>query len=121
MHPVVEFQTTKVDVSNKDHNPINPIYRKSLLLWLQNKAGGVVDIPEPDYEDWGWYADITWKGRGYMLGASSDDGETWFFQIDKHRTFIEKLLGKEKIQKVRKFGDISSLYLSQKMILKILN
>ncbi len=97
MHPVVEFQTAKFDVSNEKKNPINPIYGQSLLVWLRDKASGEVEIPEPDYADWGWYVDIQWKGRSYMLGASSDDGETWFFQIDKHRTFIEKLLGKEKL------------------------
>ncbi len=97
MHPVIEFQTSKFDVSKEDENPINPIYGKSLLLWLREKTKDAVEIPDPDYEDWGWYSDIEWNGRVYMLGASSDDGKTWFFQIDKDRTIIEKILGKEKI------------------------
>ena len=97
MHPAIQFTTTKFDVSKEEENPINPIYGESLLLWLRDKAADKVDVPEPDYEDWGWFSYIQWGGRRYMLGASSDDGEAWTFQMDKNRTLSEKLLGREKM------------------------
>ena len=58
-------------------------------------------MPEAETEDWGWYVNIDWGGRQYMLGASASDEEDgqreWVLQIVKHRTFKERLLGKEKM------------------------
>lgn len=99
MHPTIEFQTGIFDVSLEDENPVNPIYGQSLLNWIREKAGGKVEVPEPEYEDWGWYSYIEWNGRSYLLGASSDDGETWILQMEKLRTFSEKLFGREKMDK----------------------
>jgi hypothetical protein len=97
---VISFTTKKFDVSKEQPNPINPIYGQSLLLWLQDKAKEVTISP-PDYEDWGWYSYLEWKGRSYMIGASAseaDDGSyEWVFQIDKYRSLVDKLLGREKM------------------------
>ena len=93
----ITFETSTFDVSRETPNPINPIYGESLLLWLKQKARERIDLPDPDHEDWGWYFDIEWDGRFYMLGASSDDGETWFFHVTKFRRLKEKLLGREKM------------------------
>ncbi|MFT6908613.1 MAG: hypothetical protein ACJAS1_005316 [Oleiphilaceae bacterium] len=105
MHIAISFKTSKFDVSNENKNPINPIYGESLLKWLKLELSSTHEITEPDAEDWGWYSNITWKGREYMLGASTyyEEGDNptseleWIFQIDKQRSFKEKLLGKEKI------------------------
>ena len=47
-------------------------------------------VPEPQTEDWGWYVDLEYNGRKYMLGASASDeeengGREWVLQIVKHR------------------------------------
>lgn len=103
MHPVIELQTRKFDVSSEKENPINPIYGQSLLLWLREKAKGTVEVVEPDFEDWGWSSDLERQGNRYMLGASCDGDETWIFQIDKNRTVLEKLLGRNRMTDAEEF------------------
>ena len=93
----ITFTTSIFDVSKETENQANQIYGESFLLWLKEKAKDRIELLEPDYEDWGWYSNIKWNGRTYMLGASSDEGSTWFFHITKQRTLKEKLLGREKI------------------------
>ncbi|TMS80262.1 MULTISPECIES: hypothetical protein [unclassified Pseudoalteromonas] len=107
MHIAISFKTSKFNVSNENKNPINPIYGESLLKWLKLELNSSHEITEPDAEDWGWYSNIIWNDREYILGASTfyKDGDDpnseleWIFQIDKQRSFIEKLLGKEKISR----------------------
>jgi hypothetical protein len=103
MHYVITFVTDKFDVTKEDENPINPIYGQSLLLWLKEQVAETVNLESPDTEDWGWYTTIDWKGRSYILGASAAESENgsfeWVFQVDKNRTFKEKLLGREKMKK----------------------
>lgn len=98
---VIRFTTSLFDVTKERPNDINPIYGESLLIWLAEKLKGEVVVSEPQTEDWGWYVDIDWKGRSYMLGASASDEENgqreWVLQIVKHRTFKERVLGKEKM------------------------
>jgi len=101
MHFAITFTSSKFDVTKEDENPINPIYGQSLLLWLKDKVSDTVELDVPDAEDWGWYSAIEWKGRLYLLGASAIENDTssydWVFQLDKHRSFKEKILGKEKM------------------------
>ena len=100
MHCILRFQTDKFDVTKERENPINPIYGESLLLWLRDKVKSQFDIPVPEAEDWGWYSQVNWKGRSYMLGASAEDESgqyEWVFLIVKHRTLMEKIFGKEKM------------------------
>ena len=119
MHIAISFKTSKFDVSKERENPINPIFGESLLKWLKSEVESDFDISEPDAEDWGWYSYIDWKGRQYMLGASTyfDEGDDpkseleWILQIDKSRTFIEKLFGKEKISN----SDECVLYFKSKL------
>ena len=80
-------------------------YEKILLLGTASFRGDyhTVQLHEPDTEDWGWYTTINWRGRSYLLGASASESDSsdyeWVFQVDKHRTFTEKLLGKAKMAK----------------------
>ena len=107
MHYIITFKTAKFDVSKEKENPINPIYGYSLLDWLRKKVIGKVQITEPDAEDWGWYSYLSWNGRDYLIGASVhyEKGEDpnseleWVFQVDKQRSLIERILGKEKMSK----------------------
>jgi len=101
MHAVLRFSTQLFDVTKERRNDINPIYGESLLIWLAEQARNTVAIPPPSTEDWGWYSEIDWKGRSYLLGASASleqSGTTeWVLQIVKHRSLRERLLGKEKM------------------------
>ena len=105
MSLAIGFKTSKFDVSKEDENPNNPIYGQSLLIWLEKEVSDELSFDEPDAEDWGWYSLLEWKGREYLLGATAyfEDGDDptseleWVFQVDKHRSFTEKLLGREKM------------------------
>lgn len=103
MAAVIRFTTSLFDVSKERPNSINPIPGESLLLWLAKQAEGTVSIGPPDTEDWGWFSDLSWGGRAYMLGACAYDDEggdgrrEWVLQIDKHRTLKERVLGAEKM------------------------
>jgi hypothetical protein len=98
MARVLRFYTAAFDVTKERPNPINPIPGESLLLWLREKAKGLVDISAPDSEDWVWYGYAEWKGRKYLLGARASDDKKdgqreWGLQIDKVRSVTERLLG----------------------------
>ena len=102
MARVLRFYTAAFDVTKERPNPINPIPGESLLLWLIERAKGVVEISAPATEDWGCYSYAEWKGRQYLLGASACDEEEdgqreWILQIDKHRSVKEKLLGRARM------------------------
>lgn len=105
MSLVIHFKTSKFDVSKERENSINPFYGHSLLDWLKSELKDSVQISDPDEEDWGWYSELEYDGRNYMIGACADfergDDPTaeieWVFQLHKDRTLIEKILGKNKL------------------------
>jgi len=101
MAKIIRFTTDLFDISKEDENPINPIYGQSLLLWLANKIPNVYNFTTPDYEDWGWYSDINWEGRTYIIGSSCLEEENsnyeWGLQIIKQRSLFEKIFNKEKM------------------------
>jgi hypothetical protein len=101
MDHVLRFQTDKFDVAKERDNPFNEIPGESLLLWLRDRVRPQCDISAPEPEDWGWYSEVNWQGRSYMLGASASEEEAgqreWILQIVKHRTLLEKVLGREKM------------------------
>ena len=107
MHHIITFKTAKFDISKERENPINPIYGHSLLDWLKDITKEKVEISEPDAEDWGWYSYLKWEGRDYLIGASVHYEKyqlykselEWVFQVDKQRSFIEVMFGKEKMRK----------------------
>jgi len=86
-------------------NPINPIYGLSLLEWLRIELRDQLVISEPDAEDWGWYSEVEFDGYIYLLGSSalSEEGDDpsseieGIFQVEKHRSIKEKLVGKNKM------------------------
>lgn len=73
------------------------------MLWLRDQARPEVRVSDPDTEDWGWYSDVIFQGRRYMLGSSATEGEDgsweWTLQIEKRRSVAEKLMGREKMDK----------------------
>ena len=94
---VIWFTSDKFDLAKEDPNPINPFHGQSLLQWIRQQLDGRYEVTEPDYEDWGWYSDIDFEGRSYMLGAHGNEAEgtvEWALAFDKHRTLWEKLTGK---------------------------
>jgi hypothetical protein len=72
-------------------------------MWLREAARPRIDVTEPEPEDWGWYSFANWDGRTYLLGSSASeehDGEhEWVLQVVKQRTLVEKVLGRERMQK----------------------
>lgn len=105
MNQAIYFKTSMFDVSKEKENPINPIYGLSLLEWLQKELKHQIVISQPDAEDWGWYSELEYKGRNYMIGSCAffeegDDptGELeWVFQVEKYRSLKEKLFGRNKM------------------------
>src|SRR5437016_4152909 len=74
---------------------------ESLLLWLQDQARPDATVSEPRAEDWGWYSYVEWKGCRYLLGSSASDEEggerEWILQVEKQRSFGQKILGLAKM------------------------
>jgi hypothetical protein len=103
MTSVVRFNTSKFNVAAEKPNPINPIAGQSLLLWLHEAALPRIDVTEPEPEDWGWYSFATWDGRTYTLGSSASEEQNgkheWVLQVVKQRTLVEKVLGRDRMQK----------------------
>lgn len=105
MNQVIYFKSSMFDVTKEKQNPINPIYGLSLLEWLREKLKGQLETTEPDAEDWGWYSELQYEGASYLIGACADFEEgddpteelEWVFQVEKYRSFKEKLLGKNKM------------------------
>jgi len=103
MAHVVSFRSSRFDVSAETPNPINPIAGQSVLTWLRAElAKAHYTATEPDTEDWGWYIDVTGNDGSYLVGASADaDGSTpnveWVIQIHKHRSFTDKVFGRNKM------------------------
>ena len=99
MAAVIRFKTRMFDLTKERPNPINPIHGESLLIWLAERTKENLSISSPDAEDWGWYSHVDWHGRSYMLGACAYDEEDglneWVLQIEKQRTAMERLRGKE--------------------------
>jgi hypothetical protein len=95
MHPVIHFQSR---IFNLDAEPENPIPGASLLDWLGRHIPGM-SAPAP--EDWGWYSHVELDGRRYLIGAcahaSPDGNHEWVLQIDKVRSFKEKLFGQARM------------------------
>ncbi len=105
MSQVIYFKTSLFDVSQEPENPINPIYGESLLRWLRIELSGQMELSEPAAEDWGWYSELRFNGQDYLVGACAyfEEGDDplqvidWVFQLHKHRSFKEKLLGQNKM------------------------
>jgi hypothetical protein len=72
---------------------------------VKDKLSDIRELAEPDAEDCGWYSELTWEGRKYLIGSvalwqQGDDpkGEIeWVFHVDKSRSLKEKLFGREKM------------------------
>ena len=106
MHPIITFKTKKFDTRKERPNPINPIAGESILVWLRdNVFRSRYECTEPDGEDWGWYMDVSYHGRRYMVGGIAFDEESddagvaieWLVQFEKSRSIKERLLGQEKL------------------------
>lgn len=101
MHPVIHFRSRLFDLAAEPENPINPIRGASVLQWLRKRLPAGLQATEVEAEDWGWYFDLDWHGRPYLIGASAepaDDGlADWMVQIDKRRNLKERLLGQARM------------------------
>ena len=104
---LIEFRSGLFDVSAEPKNPVNPVFGHSLLKWLSSRLNSEgIETPDPDYEDWGWYFDVSGYGSNYLVGAASvthDEGTTdepidWMVQVHKHRRMLDKVLGKNKLE-----------------------
>lgn len=104
MAHLIEFKTTRFDPSKEPPNPINPIAGRSVLVWLRENL--LPTATEPSHEDWGWYMDVQYEGTWYLIGSicfehkedSVGPEYDWMLQIHKNRSFLDKVLGRNKIQ-----------------------
>ena len=101
---VINFKTSRFDVTKEPKNRFNPIAGHSVLMWLRGELEKAqYKTTEPDAEDWGWYMDAHGHDVSYMVGASADaeaasagDVE-WTIQVHRHRTAKDKILGRNKM------------------------
>src|SRR5215470_977690 len=102
MAHLVSFKTALFDVSRERPNDINPIAGQSVLLWLRDALiKAQYRVTEPDTEDWGWYMDVQGESGSYLVGASAEADASppleWIVQVHKHRTFKDKIFGRNKM------------------------
>lgn len=101
MRSVIIFHSKLFDVSRELENPNNQISGTSLLEWLRVRVEADLEMSAPESEDWGWYSDVNWQGRSYMIGSSAnespDGNHEWVLQIVKSRSVKERLLGQAKM------------------------
>jgi len=104
MHYVISFETGIFDINSERENSINPIRGLSVGEWFKPRleSNGVA-VDEIKEEDWGWYSLAEYRNKKYLLGFIAlideidlEDPEI-IVQVDKERTFIETILGKNKI------------------------
>jgi hypothetical protein len=113
---IITFKTSRFDVTQETPNESNALAGQSVLNWLRDElAKHQYESTVPGEEDWGWYIDVKGPGGSYLVGACAEveyrDAEDealsydvaqnevhdWTLQIHKHRTVMEKLLGKNKL------------------------
>lgn len=104
MAHLIEFTTAKFDPAHEPANPINPIAGHGVLAWLREHV--LPGATEPAPEDWGWYIEVECEGGRYLVGGTclapegdpSSPGRHWMIQVHKHRSLVDKLLGRNRMQ-----------------------
>jgi hypothetical protein len=103
------FDSNRFNLSEVKDHFINPTcFGEDLAGWLRTKLleQGIPTI-EPDQEDWGWYIESTLDGNAYFIGIGGNPDEQsgdpnqgeWRISIEKHRSFRDKLTGKNQISR----------------------
>ena len=102
------FATNRFNLSEPKAHFTNPCcYGDDTAAWIRSKLTSIgVKTTEPAQEDWGWHLDVTHNQASYFLGIGGNpDSETsgnqgqWRLMVQKHRSFTDKLLGKNKLSK----------------------
>ncbi len=103
MAHLIQFTSTRFDVSKEKPNDVNPIAGQSVLSWLRDELVKMhFTVTEPATEDWGWYIDVVGPSASYLVGASADAEDTnpaveWILQVHRSRSLKDKLLGRNKM------------------------
>lgn len=116
MPRLISFKTSRFDVTQETPNESNAFAGENVLRWLREElAQHQYESSVPGMEDWGWYIDVKGASSSYLVGASAeveykDDAGAplsydvsanamldWTLQIYKHRTLIERILGKNRM------------------------
>jgi hypothetical protein len=103
------FDTNKFNLSEVKPDFINDCcFGEDFANWLGQELNLInIITTEPFQEDWGWAFYIKYKRHNYFIGVggNADDlnkesnlGE-WRVMVEKKRSIIEKILGKNKLNK----------------------
>ena len=100
------FETDRFNLSQPKEYFINDCcYGDDLAAWLRGKLAEMsIEATQPGQEDWGWYLDVRHNGNSYFVGiggnaqdeTSGNRGE-WRLMVEKHRSLMERLLGKNRL------------------------
>jgi hypothetical protein len=101
------FETSRFNLSEVKPHFINDCcFGEDVAAWLRERLAEVgIDAIEPGQEDWGWYIEAGHNGQWYFIGvggyseegaAHKNQGE-WRIMVEKRRSFLEKLTGKNKM------------------------
>lgn len=101
------FNTNRFNLSEVKAHFINDCcFGEDFAGWLDEKLqNNGLTTTEIFQEDWGWAFYIEYKGQKYFIGINGNIGEKnaeinqgqWRIMIDKHRSFMEKILGKNNM------------------------
>jgi len=101
MVPVIHCKSSRFDIDAEPPNPINPIPGRSILVWLGGQLARRISLSEPEPEDWGWYSTARVDEASYLVGAcahpSADGHHEWVIQIDRHRSMLDRILGRSRM------------------------
>lgn len=111
---IIEFTSKQFDVFSEPENDLNPIHGHDLAEFLRQelKNQNIFVSDEVMTEDWGWYFELKSKDQSYTIGTTSYveiDSETekalptdepldHMVQIEKQRSFSDKIFGKNKME-----------------------
>lgn len=107
----IVFESDLFNLSQPRHYFINPsCYGDDVAKWLREKLTvQAVECTAAGQEDWGWYTYVKQDGHTYFVGiggnaADDDSGDRgeWRFMVKKQRSFLEKLLWKNRLTRQEK-------------------
>ncbi len=101
------FETNRFNLSQVRPHFINDCcFGEDVAEWLSaNLAEAGFTTIAPAQEDWGWYTEASRDGRSYFIaiggnaaeGAADPNEGEWRIGLDRHRTLMDKLRGRNRM------------------------
>jgi hypothetical protein len=100
------FETSRFNLSQPRDYFINDCcFGDDTAEWLRGKLAELaIQATKQEQEDWGWYINVVHGGSSYFVGiggnaegATSGNRGEWRLMIEKQRSLMEKIIGKNRM------------------------